>query len=103
MVILTDWYVDSQKARLEKVGILQYFQDVYGAEKTKRKPYPEAFLQAIGNNKPEECVMIGDDFERDIKGAIQAGMKAIYYCPIDKDIKGEFVKVEKLEELREIL
>ena len=103
LVILTDWYIDSQKARLEKVGILQYFQDVYGAEKTKRKPYPEAFLQAIGNNKPEECVMIGDSFERDIKGAIQAGMKAIYYCPIDKDIKGEFVKVEKLEELREIL
>lgn len=103
LVILTDWYVDSQKARLEKVGILQYFQEVYGAEKTKRKPYPEAFFQAIGNNKPEECVMIGDSFERDIKGAIQAGMKAIYYCPIDKDIKGEFVKVEKLEELREIL
>ena len=103
LVILTDWYVDSQKARLEKVGILQYFQEVYGAEKTKRKPYPEAFLQAIGNNKPEECVMIGDSFKRDIKGAIQAGMKAIYYCPIDKDIKGEFVKVEKLEELREIL
>ena len=103
LVILTDWYIDSQKARLEKVGILQYFQDVYGAEKTKRKPYPEAFLQAIGNNKPEECVMIGDSFERDIKGAIQAGLKAIYYCPIDNDKKGEFVKVRKLEELRKVL
>ena len=103
LVILTDWYVDSQKARLEKVGILQYFQDVYGAEKTKRKPYPEAFLQAMGNNKAEECVMVGDSFERDIKGAIQAGLKAIYYCPIDNDKKGEFVKVRKLEELRKVL
>ena len=103
LAILTDWYVDSQKARLEKVGILKYFQEVYGAEQTKRKPYPEAFLQAIGNNKPEECIMVGDDFERDIKGAIQAGVKAIYYCPIDNDKKGKFVKVRKLEELRKIL
>lgn len=103
LVILTDWYVDSQKKRLEKVRILQYFQEVYGAEKTRRKPYPDAFVQAIGNNKPEECVMIGDDFERDIKGAIQAGLQAIYYCPIDNDVKGEFVKVRNLEELRKIL
>lgn len=103
LVILTDWYVDSQKARLEKAGILQYFQEVYGAEKTKRKPYIDAFMQAIGNNKPEECVMIGDSLERDIKGAIQAGVKPVYYCPKEDDRQGAFVKIRKLDVLKIML
>ena len=81
MVILTDWFVSSQSQRLQKTNILQYFQKVYGAEKTKRKPFPEAFLQAIGENRPEECVIIGDDFKRDIQGAINVGTQAFWYCP----------------------
>lgn len=102
LVILTDWYVDSQKARLEKTGILKYFQEIYGAETTRRKPFPDAFLQAIGNNRPEECVMIGDDLERDIKGAIQAGLKAVYYCPNDNGLNVDAIKINKLEELKNI-
>lgn len=79
VVVLTDWYKDQQVKRLEKAKILKYFQEVYGAENTKRKPFKEAFLQAIGENKPEECIVIGDDFKRDIEGALKAGLQAIYY------------------------
>lgn len=103
MVILTDWYVDSQKERLKKLGILQYFKQIYGAESTKRKPFKEAFMQAVGDNKPEECVMIGDDIERDIKGAIQAGLKAIYYCQVENGAKGKFLKINNISELKNIL
>ena len=70
LVILTDWYEDQQSERLQKIDILKYFQKVYSAENTKRKPFKEAFMQALGDNKPEECIMIGDNFERDIKGAL---------------------------------
>lgn len=102
LVILTDWYVDSQIVRLDKAGILNFFQKIYGAEATRRKPFPDAFLQAIGNNKPEECVMIGDDFERDIKGAIQAGLNAVYYCPNDNGLNVDAIKIKKLEEIKNI-
>ena len=106
LVILTDWYGDQQTERLEKIDILKYFLNVYSAENTKRKPFKEAFMQAIGDNKPEECIMIGDSFERDIQGALNAGLQAIWYNPnnkteITKDI-GYYV-ISNLEEVNKIL
>lgn len=106
LVILTDWYGDQQTERLEKIDILKYFPKVYFAENTKRKPFKEAFMQAIGDNKPEECIMIGDSFERDIQGALNAGLQAIWYNPnnkteITKDI-GYYV-ISNLEEVNKIL
>lgn len=106
LVILTDWYGDQQTERLEKIDILKYFKKVYSAESTKRKPFKEAFMQAIGDNKPEECIMIGDNFERDIQGALNAGLQVIWYNPnnkteITKDI-GYYV-ISNLEEVNKIL
>lgn len=103
MVILTDWYADQQIEKLEKLNILQYFSKIYSAEKVKRKPFKEAFLQAIEDNKPEECIMIGDDFERDIKGALNAGLHAIYYNPKNNVIKDENTKYYTISRLDEIM
>lgn len=103
LVILTDWYGDQQSKRLEKLDILKYFQNIYSAEKTKRKPFKEAFIQAIGNNKPEECIMIGDNLERDVKGALNAGLKAIWYNPNNKLQNTEYQIITKIEELKNIL
>lgn len=103
LVILTDWYGDQQKARLKKINILNYFSSIYSAEKTKRKPFKEAFMQAIGDNKPEECVMIGDNLERDIKGALNAGLNAVYYNPKHKKFDVECIEISKIKDLRNIL
>ena len=105
LVILTDWYAEPQAKRLEKLGILKYFLDVYSPEQeVKRKPFKEAFDNAIGKNKPEECIMIGDNFERDIKGALKAGLQAIYYTPLKKrDENDNYYTINKLEELNKIL
>lgn len=106
MVCLTDWYKDQQVQRLEKVDILKYFQEVCAAENIKRKPFKEAFMQAIGVNKPEECIMIGDNFERDAEGALKAGLQAIYYNPKKNETKKEkqkYYEISKLIELTNIL
>ena len=103
LVILTDWFGNQQSNRLEKLDILKYFQKVYSAEKTKRKPFKEAFIQAIGNNSPEECIMIGDNLERDIKGALNAGLNAVYYNPNHKEFDVECTDISKIEELKNIL
>lgn len=81
MVILTDWYKEPQLNRLKRLKIDSYFSEIYVAENFRRKPFPDGFLQAKGKNLPEECIMIGDWFERDIEGALSVGMKAIWYCP----------------------
>lgn len=104
LVILTDWFAQQQKQRLQKAGILKYFEIIYSAEKTKRKPFKEAFMQAIGTNEPQECVMIGDSIERDIKGALNAGLKAIWFNPNSQVFQSnEYLIIKKLEELKEIL
>ena len=103
LVILTDWFGNQQSNRLEKLDILKYFQKVYSAEKTKRKPFKEAFIQAIGNNSPEECIMIGDNLERDIKGALNAGLNAVYYNPNHKEFDVGCPDIARIEELTEIL
>ena len=102
IVSLTDWYADSQEKRLKKLGIDKYFKTIYSAENTKRKPFKEAFLQAIGENKPEECIMIGDNLERDIKGALNAGLQAVYYAKNKMEEK-EYYTISKIDELIKIL
>ena len=104
MVCLTDWYKEPQIKRLKKTNILKYFQDIYAAENTKRKPFKEAFMQAIGENKPEECIMIGDSFERDIEGALKAGLQAIYYNPKESEKTSRilYYELETEEGIRKI-
>ena len=106
MVILTDWFAEQQAKRLEKLDIRKYFQQIYSAEKTNRKPFKEAFTNAIGDNKPDECIMIGDSIERDIEGAIQAGIKAVHLNPNkmpDYEGKEGYIIINNLEQLKEIL
>lgn len=105
LVILTDWFAKEQKTRLEKAGISQFFSVIYSAEKTKRKPFPEAFAQAIGNHKPEECAMIGDDFERDILGAMKAGILPIWLTKKERKEQNNqrFIQVANWKEIKEVL
>ena len=103
MVILTDWFIDVQTKKLEKLGILKYFTKIYSAENVKRKPFKEAFLKAKGRNKPEECIMIGDSIERDIEGALNAGLQAIWYNPNGIHIDINCKEINKIEDLINIL
>lgn len=108
LVILTNWFEESQITRLKKSNIYKYFSEIYGAEKFA-KPYKESFAQAIGNNLPEECAMIGDDLKNDIKGAIDAGITNVIWKNIsnkkihNKNILNKIKIIYKLEELLDIL
>lgn len=100
IVALTNWYKDIQYKRLEKVGINKYFKEIYGIEDAK-KPNPEAFKKAIGNNLYNECVMIGDSLKSDIEVPKELGMKTIYY---NKNCKNNNEnEINNLNELLNIL
>lgn len=50
--------------------------------------------------------MIGDNIDRDVQGALNAGLKAIYYNPKNKNNKIEnknYYEIKRLEELTKIL
>ena len=89
LVVLTNWFTEQQKARLEKVGIMKYFKTIIGTDTVKNKPNKESY-------------MIGDSITCDYEGALKVGMKAILYDPNNKNkIKG--LKIKSMKELKKLL
>ena len=86
---------------LELLGLKKYFKEFHSGDEIL-KPYKASFINACGNNKPSECVMIGDNLEVDIIGAINAGLDAIHYDEKEK-AEHEYKKIKKIGELKKLL
>ena len=78
--------------------MLKYFKAMYASSEYKSKPNKEIFLAAMGDNKPSECIMIGDSIEKDIEPAIKLGMQGILVGE-DKNYKC----IKNILELKEML
>ncbi len=66
-----------QYRKLEKFGILQFFDFIVTSEETGcEKPASELFLRCaeLAGNLPSECLYVGDSLKNDIEGAKAAGM-----------------------------
>lgn len=66
---------------LEKFGLNRFFNViVVSGDVGWRKPHPKIFERALKtlNVKPSNAVFVGDSLRTDIKGAQDAGMKAIF-------------------------
>ncbi len=69
------FFKESQLNRLNNMGIGEFFLECYGEELIK--PNKDIYLKACGKNKPSECVMIGDNFDLDIKVPKKLGIHTI--------------------------
>ena len=81
VAILTNGPPDIQRLKLAQLGLDECFAAVFiSGEVGIGKPDPEIFrlvLEALGAG-PEEAVMIGDSWNRDIEGAAGVGMRSIW-------------------------
>jgi len=79
--ILTDGPTKNQNRKLQKTNINNYFDFVFTAESEKRaKPDPLFFksvCQKLSVN-PSNTYYIGDDLEKDAKGASDAGLIGVW-------------------------
>ena len=71
-----------QRNRLERAGILHYFEDTFismdiGYDKPDIRFFEEALRRA--NLQPSEVLMIGDSMTTDVLGAQAAGIDALYF------------------------
>ena len=98
LAVLTNWFGDTQVARLKSNGIYEYFDSIYTGD-TVLKPHKAAYLSARGLFMPEECVVIGDHVDRDYIGPRACGMESVLYDPYDKSHKS-IVKVKRIDELK---
>lgn len=80
----TDMTVEYQLMKLERLQMLHYFDFIVTSEETNAEK-PDAKLFALCAQKagtaPEECLFLGDNLRKDVLGAKNAGMQAIWICP----------------------
>lgn len=101
LVILTNWFKEVQVERLKKVGIYDYFKEIYCSDEYPSKPNKEAFINALNGVDANEAVMIGDNFKIDILPAINLGIKAIWITQRDI-ISDNYSVIHNIEQLKEM-
>ena len=99
LVTLSNWFTNSQKERLKCAGIYKYFDEVYGTDIVPMKPLKESFLSVIGDNKIDECLIVGDNYDMDINVPYEIGMN-VYYLT---NKESNYPSIKKISDLKELL
>lgn len=82
--ILSNGFEEMQMQKMRSGGIEHYFEEVITNEKANaRKPEKAIFDYALNrtNASLSNSLMIGDNYEADIKGAINAQFDTVFYNP----------------------
>jgi putative hydrolase of the HAD superfamily len=81
MVIVTDAEKTDAVLRLEKCGLLPFFDSIVSYDVVKKKkPAPEPFLFGLDalHARPENALYIGDSPRRDIEPCQKLGIRTVY-------------------------
>ena len=111
LFIITNGFTEVQHQKLTKSGIKNYFDKIFISEEIKSpKPSNEIFEYAIksSNAKKAKSLMIGDDWDSDICGAVNYGIDAVFFAKNSKNnielkTKLNVYQVSKMAELYNIL
>lgn len=79
--IITNGFQEVQQKKIEVASLIGYFDKIFTSEMVKaNKPGREIFEYAIkSSNAPKRSsLMIGDDWETDVTGALNFGIDAVY-------------------------
>ncbi|WBX77505.1 YjjG family noncanonical pyrimidine nucleotidase [Tenacibaculum ovolyticum] len=103
--IITNGFEEVQKLKIKNSGIDTYFNEIITSESLgSKKPNPEIFEFALMKAKaiPQNSIMIGDSYEVDIIGALNANMLAIHFSNEVKAQSG-VLSIQSLLELKQFL
>jgi len=104
--IITNGFEEVQFKKLKNSKLLPFFDQVVTSENVGvKKPDPRIFHYAleVAGASSHESMMIGDNFEADILGAKNVGMRTIF-CEFNGEIATEEVtSIRNLIELKDIL
>ena len=81
VVLVTNGTRDIQEAKIEKTGLRDHLDDVLVAQAAgASKPSPRIFEKALRlvDCHPGEALMVGDNYDKDIIGALRCGIRAIW-------------------------
>jgi len=101
--IISNGFKESTLMKMSVCNLNPYFENVIisedvGANKPDQRIFEFALEKA--NASKEESIMIGDSLEADVRGALDFGIKAIYFNPLKaekpEDIEWEIHQLEEL-------
>ncbi|MCA1010082.1 HAD family hydrolase [Halobacillus halophilus] len=105
--LVTDLTSHIQHRKLKTLGVQEYIQFVVTSEEAgKEKPHPYIFmsgLRKLGLDR-EDVIMIGDNFEKDIKGASLLGIKSFWLTiplPSQEEKLNNVIEVSSFSEVKE--
>ncbi len=105
--IITNGFSEVQVFKLEKSGILHYFDELITSESVGvKKPNPKVFHFALNKAKAtaHQSMMIGDSLEADVQGALSVGMQAIHFNPTQiESVAKSTLEIKNLFEIKEYL
>ena len=102
--VCTDMTAHIQFRKLKKLGFAELIDYIVTSEETGlEKPSPAMFNLALNKLEisPSNAAYFGDSPDRDIKGALDAGIQAFWYCGehLDEDINLDCVKVRSYRDI----
>lgn len=105
--IITNGFDSIQSQKIEASCIKHFFEHIITSEKANaRKPEKEIFEFAVSITKTSvnQCIMIGDNLNTDIKGAKNIGMDFVFFNTENKFFENpEKSMIKHLSELKQIL
>lgn len=104
--IITNGFKEVQHGKLNQSNIDHFFQTVTNSEMVGvKKPNPKIFNHALQLAKAtkEESLMIGDNLEADVMGAINFGMEAICFNYHNETLASNIIGVDHLLELKKYI
>ena len=104
--IITNGFKEVQQGKLNNANINQYFKTVTNSEMVGvKKPNPKIFNHALSKAKAniENSIMIGDNLEADILGALDIGLDAICFNYHNENLTNGIKFVDNLLDLKHYL
>ncbi|TYA53266.1 YjjG family noncanonical pyrimidine nucleotidase [Formosa maritima] len=101
--IITNGFQEVQESKLKNSNIHHFFKSVTDSEQVGvKKPNPKIFNHALKkvNANPKTSIMIGDNLEADIFGALGIGMEAIYFNYLKDPTQQQVNQINNLNELK---
>jgi putative hydrolase of the HAD superfamily len=105
--IITNGFSFVQDVKLQKSNLDKYFVTITNSEAAgHKKPHENIFNHALisANASKTESIMIGDSIEADVLGAMNFGIKAVFFNPANEMVSNnEIIQIQCLTQLKNIL
>ncbi|MGV8877643.1 MAG: YjjG family noncanonical pyrimidine nucleotidase [Sphingobacteriaceae bacterium] len=102
--LISNGFREATEMKITSTDLGKYFQniiisEIVGINKPDKAIYAYAFKQANALHN-QECIMIGDSLEADVRGALNFGIDAIYFNPLNLETPADIpLQITHLREL----